>query len=76
MNNSIISNYESFYCNKDHSKVYPTEFVVRTFLADYPQLKFKKPDPKSRILDIGSRDGRPTMACHMSTWFTFKSEFG
>ena len=60
MNNSIISNYESFYCNKDHSKVYPTEFVVRTFLADYPQLKFKKPDPKSRILDIGFGDGRNT----------------
>jgi hypothetical protein len=53
VNNSIISNYETFYSKKNHLKVYPTEFVVRTFLADYPQLKFKKPDPKSRILDIG-----------------------
>ena len=60
MNNSIISNYETFYCNKDHIKVYPTEFVVRTFLAEYPQLKFIKPEPNSRILDIGFGDGRNT----------------
>src|SRR5579883_191420 len=56
----IDSSYESFYAKRTHSKVYPTEFVVRTFLAQYPNLKFKKPLPGDRVLDSAFGDGRNT----------------
>lgn len=57
---SIDSNYEQFYAKRAGSKVYPTEFVVRTFLANYPGLRFKKPVSGNRILDVGFGDGRNT----------------
>jgi len=56
----IDASYEQFYANRTALKVYPTEFVVRTFLADYPGLKFRKPRPGDRILDVGFGDGRNT----------------
>ena len=42
---SINDKYTKFYTERRHSKVYPTEFVVRTFLANYPRLKYKKSKP-------------------------------
>ena len=57
-NANIDSHYEQFWKAKTASRVYPTEFVVRTFLADYPELSFKKPRPGERILDVGMGDGR------------------
>lgn len=57
---SIDSNYERYYAKRIGAKVYPTEFVVRTFLANYPKLKFEKPAIGDRILDIGFGDGRNT----------------
>jgi SAM-dependent methyltransferase len=56
----IDSNYERYYASRTGVRVYPTEFVVRTFLANYPHLSFKKPDVGSRILDVGFGDGRNT----------------
>jgi SAM-dependent methyltransferase len=53
--------YEIYYANRAGGIVYPTEFVVRTFLSTYPGLKFSKPDRGSRILDIGFGDGRNTV---------------
>ena len=43
--------------------VYPTEFVVRTFLASYPGLRFTKPRPGQRILD--GRHRRPAGAADL-----------
>jgi len=60
-NNNINESYTKFYSEKTHIKVYPTEFVVRTFLANYPGLFFNKPSFGSRILDIGFGDGRNTL---------------
>lgn len=57
---NINSRYEHHYAERKSLKVYPTEFVVRTFLADYPQLNFKKPVPGNTILDVGFGDGRNT----------------
>lgn len=57
----INNKYEQFYAERSGMKVYPTEFVVRTFLASYPQLNFKKPQPNDRILDVGFGDGRNTV---------------
>lgn len=58
---SLINNcYEDFYAKRDTINVYPTEFVVRTFLASYPELNFKKPTVGEKIIDIGFGDGRNT----------------
>lgn len=58
---SINENYTKFYQNRNHSNVYPTEFVVRTFLANYPNLSMPKPKKGSKVLDIGFGDGRNTV---------------
>ncbi len=57
---TINSSYERYYSARIRPKVYPTEFVVRTFLANYPKLNFKKPEPGNEILDMGFGDGRNT----------------
>lgn len=57
---NIDQHYEQFWKAKNAAKVYPTEFVVRTFLADYPSLRFAKPSPNERVLDVGFGDGRNT----------------
>lgn len=58
---NIEQQYDQFWKAKQHIKVYPTEFVVRTFLASYPSLSFIKPSPHSRICDVGFGDGRNTL---------------
>jgi len=57
---NIDSSYEKYYAKRTGLKVYPTEFVVRTFLATYPGLSFKKTVAGDRVLDIGFGDGRNT----------------
>ena len=39
MNKILIDSYEKYYSNHKVSKVYPTEFIVRSFLGNYPFLK-------------------------------------
>jgi len=56
----IDQSYERFYAQRNGLRVYPTEFVVRTFLAKYPKLNFHKPVAGERILDIAFGDGRNT----------------
>jgi len=56
----IDHSYEQFYAQRNGLRVYPTEFVVRTFLAKYPKLKFRKPLAEERLLDIAFGDGRNT----------------
>lgn len=58
LNETIEQRYETHYAKREPSKIYPTEFVVRTFLAQYPYLNFKKPIHQDKILDIGFGDGR------------------
>jgi SAM-dependent methyltransferase len=66
-NSSIDENYTKFYGSKQYVKVYPTEFVVRIFLSNYPKLNFKKPKTGDSILDIGFGDGRNTsFLCDLS----------
>ncbi len=56
----INNNYERFYAERKNLHVYPTEFVVRTFLSKYPELKLNKPNVGSKVLDIAFGDGRNT----------------
>jgi len=60
-NDNININYERHYAERANLKVYPTEFVVRTFLANYPNLEFKKTQSGNKILDVGFGDGRNTV---------------
>lgn len=57
----IDSSYELFYSKRDGLRVYPTEFVVRTFLANYPSLQFCKPTAGDKVLDVAFGDGRNTV---------------
>jgi SAM-dependent methyltransferase len=52
--------YERFYAQRPAARVYPTEFVVRTFLASYPGLGFRKLAAGSEVLDVAVGDGRNT----------------
>ncbi|RYG62366.1 MAG: class I SAM-dependent methyltransferase [Alphaproteobacteria bacterium] len=53
------SNYSVYYRNPDVLKVYPTEFVIRSFLGSYPNLKTSRDELTGKtILDIGFGDGR------------------
>lgn len=57
---NINESYERFYSERTSARVYPTEFVVRTFLATYPKLDFPKPAKGARVLDVAFGDGRNT----------------
>ena len=50
---SIEADYTRFYSERKHTKVYPTEFVVRILLGNYPELSFKKPKAGGISLPIG-----------------------
>lgn len=56
----IDEKYTKFYGDRKHKNVYPTEFVVRTLLAEYPDLNYQKPQAGNSILDIAFGDGRNT----------------
>jgi len=56
----IDSSYEKFWAKQSSHRVYPTEFVVRVFLANYPGLNFPKPEVDDRVLDVAFGDGRNT----------------
>jgi ubiquinone/menaquinone biosynthesis C-methylase UbiE len=65
--NAINDNYTQFYANRSHAEVYPTEFVVRTLLANYPGLNYPKPKAGDSILDVAFGDGRNTiLLCNMN----------
>jgi SAM-dependent methyltransferase len=53
------TSYTAYYKQNRPKKVYPTEFVIRSFLGKYPRLNS---DPSGyngkRILDLGFGDGR------------------
>lgn len=57
--NDINRAYDAYYRRSQGAHVYPTEFIVRSFLGTYPDLK---PEPGGfeglSILDLGFGDGR------------------
>lgn len=62
---SIREHYADFYAERDFTKVYPVEFVVRTLLGTYPQLKLDRPSFRgAKVLDLGFGDGRNMPLLH------------
>jgi len=58
-NTNLISSYNKYYEDRTHIHVYPVEFVVRTLLGTYPNIKMDRSNyAESKILDIGYGDGR------------------
>ena len=57
---NINTSYERHYAERTSQRVYPTEFVVRTFMARYPGLNLPKPPVGARVLDVAFGDGRNT----------------
>lgn len=57
----LNSIYTQYYRERNPEQVYPTEFVVRAFLAKYPRLHLDKTKyTGAKILDLGFGDGRNT----------------
>src|SRR5690242_1015787 len=64
-NISIEQSYTQYYSQKNPDKVYPAEFVVRTLLGTYPDLKIDRSTYQdARILDLGFGDGRNLPLLH------------
>lgn len=56
---AIKERYAEFYGARNSGQVYPVEFVVRTFLGSYPNLKLDRSLYRiAKILDLGFGDGR------------------
>lgn len=55
----VKGTYGNFHVDRNPDHVYPTEWVIRTFLGRYPNLDMDKTRyPGAKILDIGFGDGR------------------
>jgi SAM-dependent methyltransferase len=62
---AIGEHYENFYSHRNPEKVYAVEFVVRTLLGTYPELKLDRSSYRgSKILDLGFGDGRNMPLLH------------
>jgi SAM-dependent methyltransferase len=62
---AIKEHYADFYSQKNPSKVYPVEFVVRTLLGTYPGLRMDRAAYRgAKILDLGFGDGRNMPLLH------------
>ncbi|GHU50039.1 hypothetical protein AGMMS49975_00270 [Clostridia bacterium] len=55
---NVIEEYTAYYTKKNYTQIYPSEWVVRTFLADYPRLNMKKPQTGDVVIDVSCGDGR------------------
>ncbi len=62
---AIKEHYAEFYSERNPEKVYPVEFVVRTLLGTYPQLRLDRSLYRgAKILDLGFGDGRNMPLLH------------
>ncbi len=62
---TIEKHYADYYSDRNPDKVYPVEFVVRTLLGTYPNLKLDRMSYRgAKILDLGFGDGRNMPLLH------------
>jgi SAM-dependent methyltransferase len=62
---TIKQHYAEYYSDRNPEKVYPVEFVVRTLLGTYPNLKLDRRAYRgAKILDLGFGDGRNMPLLH------------
>ena len=59
MKTDVKNEYTKFHLNKESKHNYPTEWVIRTMLGNYPELTLDRSKyPGGNILDLGFGDGR------------------
>lgn len=62
---TIEKHYADYYSDRNPEKVYPVEFVIRTLLGTYPNLKIDRMSYRgAKILDLGFGDGRNMPLLH------------
>lgn len=65
MKEDVKQAYSSFHLSKKSQHLYPTEWVIRTMLGSYPNLKYDKSKyAGGKILDQGFGDGRNMPLLH------------
>ena len=55
---NLANTYGKFNIEKAPQHIYPTEWIIRTLMGNYPNLKLKKNYKKKKILDVGFGDCR------------------
>ena len=50
--------FVNYYKSKEYGKIYPSEFVVRIFLSELTNLKFKRPASNDIVVDTSCGYGR------------------
>jgi SAM-dependent methyltransferase len=62
---TIEGRYGNYYVARNTDQVYPVEFVVRTFLGCYPNLRLDRSSYRgAKVLDLGFGDGRNMPLLH------------
>lgn len=65
MKSDIKQEYTKFHLAKKSPHLYPTEWVIRTMLGSYPELKMDRTKYNGgKILDLGFGDGRNMQLLH------------
>lgn len=65
MKSDIKKEYTNFHQKKQSQHLYPTEWVIRTMLGSYPELKMNRSCYQGgKILDLGFGDGRNMQLLH------------
>jgi SAM-dependent methyltransferase len=63
-----------YYKNLNSSYLFPNEYVVRTFLGMYPNLRMNKNYRNEKICDVGCGDGRNITALHKFGFDVYATE--
>ena len=50
--------FVNYYNSRKYEKIYPSEFVVRTFKSDFTELKFDRPKKNDIVIDVSCGYGR------------------
>lgn len=71
---NALNKWDEYYKNLGDSFLFPNEFVVRSFLGQYPNLKTPKDKAGKKVCDIGCGDGRNLTALHKLKFKLYASE--
>jgi len=55
---TVHNEFANHYNSRQYGRIYPAEFVVRTFMTNPPELKFQKPSKGDTVVDISCGYGR------------------
>ena len=59
-----VETWDRYYSSLQDSYLFPNEYVVRSFLGEYPNLKMDRNYKNAKVCDISCGDGRNITALH------------